>query len=133
VIKTDAAIVAELEQKAKAATATLEAERERLRRRLERGEYLDDRQTLNLMLAEAIHMQYRDLGAKSDGTLKRNEGEDDADLVRWARSERAKLERVLLGRDEEMWPGFGAVRQHQNLMGARRFLRETEFLVEEGQ
>lgn len=123
---TDATLLASLANSILEATANLEAMRDRIRRAMDRGEYLEENALGQLMLAEGIHSHYRELGINQDGTLRRHDGEDDADMVKHVRRIRRQTLKHLTALPESQWAGLGAVRQFYGREGAKRFLAATE-------
>lgn len=128
--KSHAAIVAEFSKKQQAAWATLEEQRDRMRRDFDHNSQMTETAASNLMLAEGVMRRYNDLGTAADGTLFRPQGEDDEATVKRLRTHRRNLIRKMLFTPESAWPGFGAVQQHYDREGAKRFLSETSFVTD---
>ncbi|MFD7835667.1 hypothetical protein [Streptomyces sp. NPDC059761] len=127
---SNAEILAKLADAVRTASKNLATAQDRVRQDMDRDEEVGDRNLTDLMLAEGIRRQYRELGYSLDGVLKRHEGETDEDMVKFFRRKRRTTLGRFLENSEDFWPGVSGIRQHQNREAVRRFLRETAFVAE---
>ncbi|MGA5598330.1 hypothetical protein ACPCSE_29270 [Streptomyces cellulosae] len=128
-----AAIVAEFEEKARAAIANVQATREKAQAAIGVDGRTDEHADAERMFAEGVLCHYVERGINDDGTLMRNEGEDDDDMVTHLRRGRRNLIKRLLFTPEQQREGVAGVQQHYRREGAKRFLSETTFVRVEGE
>lgn len=131
--KSNAAIVAEFESKARAAIANAQATREKAQTAIGVDGRTDEHADAERMFAEGILCHYVERGINDDGTLGREEGETDEDMVKHLRRGRRNLIRRMLFTPEQQREGITGVQQHYRREGAKRFLSETTFVRAEGE
>ncbi|MEU9405519.1 hypothetical protein AB0E08_07430 [Streptomyces sp. NPDC048281] len=131
--KSNAAIVEEFGDKARAAIANAEEAREKAQGTRGHDGRTDAHTDANRMFAEGILFHYTNLGIKWDGTLMRQEGETDEDMVKHLRRGRRNLIEKMLFTPEQLREGIAGLQQYYGREGAKRFLADTTFVRAEGE